>query len=59
MSNKVRPEIALSVYLNEQLLGILPVGLKNRRPTARGRCHVPSLSVVPWQLPVVQRMPSR
>ena len=25
MSNKVRPEIALSVYLNEQLLGVLPV----------------------------------
>ncbi len=27
MSNKFRPEIALSVYFNEQLLGVLPLAL--------------------------------
>lgn len=35
MSNKVRPEIALSVYLNEHLLAFCRyVCLKNRRLTA-------------------------
>ena len=60
MSNTFRPEIALSVYLNEQLLGVCPcLFRKIRNLSPRMAYHLHPTLTRPWKSPATEAVPFR